>query len=170
MSLTLYEASVPVYLRMTGNLIAILDKAAVHAKEGGVALATLTEARLAPDMHSFARQIQMASDAAKGGAARLAGTEPPSMPDVETTFPELKERLAKTVAYLETIKPEEIDGGEDRTIVLKFPGGSMTFTGRDFLLLFSMPNFLFHVTTAYDVLRNQGVPLGKMDFLGAPPT
>lgn len=167
MPLSLYEASIPVYLRMSRNLSAILDKAEVYAKENGVALSTLAEARLARDMHPLARQIQMASDAAKGGAARLAGAEPPSMPDTETTFPELKERLAKTVAYLETIRPEQVDGGEDRTIELKFPNGSMTFTGRDFLLLFSMPNFLFHVTTAYDVLRNQGVPLGKMDYLGA---
>jgi uncharacterized protein len=127
----------------------------------------LAEARLAPDMHPLTRQIQMASDGAKAGAARLAGAEPPSFPDVETTFPELKARLAKTVAYLETIKPEQIDGGEERTIELKFPDGSMTFSGRDFLFLFSLPNFLFHVTTAYDVLRNQGVPLGKMDYMGA---
>ncbi|MGI8840353.1 MAG: DUF1993 domain-containing protein [Caulobacteraceae bacterium] len=167
MPLSLYEASIPVYLRMSRNLSAILDKAEAYAEESGVALSTLAEARLAPDMHPLARQIQMASDAAKGGAGRLAGAEPPSMPDTETTFPELKERLAKTVAYLETIRPEQVDGGEDRTIELKFPNGSMTFTGRDFLLLFSMPNFLFHVTTAYDVLRNQGVPLGKMDYLGA---
>ena len=168
MPLSLYEASIPVYLRMSRNLIAILDKAEAYAKEGGVALSTLAEARLAPDMHPLTRQIQMASDVAKGGAARLAGAEPPSMPDTETTFPELKERLAKTIAYLETIKPEQVDGGEDRTIELKFPNGAMTFTGRDFLLLFSMPNLFFHVTTAYDVLRNQGVPLGKMDYLGAP--
>ncbi len=168
MPLSLYEASIPVYLRMTRNLLAILDKAEVYAKANGVALSTLAQARLAPDMHPLTRQIQMASDAAKGGAGRLSGAEPPSMPDTETTFPELKERLAKTVAYLETVKPEAIDGGEDRTIELKFPNGSMTFTGRDFLLLFSMPNFLFHATTAYDVLRNQGVPLGKMDYLGGP--
>ena len=168
MPLSLYEASIPVYLRMSRNLIAILDKAGAHAKAEGMPLSTLAEARLAPDMHPLTRQIQMASDAAKGGAARLAGAEPPSMPDTETTFPELKERLAKTIAYLETIKPEQVDGGEDRTIELKFPNGAMTFTGRDFLLLFSMPNLFFHVTTAYDVLRNQGVPLGKMDYLGAP--
>lgn len=167
MPLSLYEASVPLYLRMLRNLSAILDKAEAHAKAQGAPLSSLAEARLAPDMHPLTRQIQMASDAAKGGAARLAAAEPPSMPDTETTFPEFKERIAKTLAYLETIKPSQIDGGEDRTIELKFPQGSMTFTGRDFLVLFSIPNFLFHVTTAYDILRNQGVPLGKMDFLGS---
>ena len=168
MPLTLYEASVPVYLRMTRNLSAILDKAETYAKANGIAPSSLAEARLAPDMHALTRQIQMVSDVAKAGAARLSGGEPPSMPDTETTFPELKERLAKTIAYLDAIKPEAIDGGEERTIELKFPNGAMTFTGRDYLLLFSLPNLFFHVTTAYDVLRNQGVPLGKMDYLGAP--
>jgi uncharacterized protein len=165
--LSLYEASVPGYLRMLRNLSAILDKAESYAKANGVPLSTLAEARLAPDMHPLTGQIQMASDGAKAGAARLAGAEPPSFPDVETTFPELKARLAKTIAYLETIKPEQIDGGEERAIELKFPNGSMTFSGRDFLFHFSLPNFLFHVTTAYDVLRHKGVPLGKMDYMGA---
>jgi hypothetical protein len=116
-------------------------------------------------MHPLTRQVQMASDAAKGGAARLAGAEPPSFPDVETTFPELKERIAKTIAFLETIKPDQIDGAEERTIELKTPTRTMTFNGRDFLFRFSLPNFLFHVVTAYGVLRGQGVPLGKMDYL-----
>jgi hypothetical protein len=116
-------------------------------------------------MAPLSGQVQMASDAAKGGAARLAGIEPPSMPDTETTYADLKERVAKTIAWLETIQRDQIDGREDQTIEMKFPGRTMTFTGRDFLLDFSLPNFLFHVTTAYDVLRNQGAPLGKMDFL-----
>ena len=165
MPLSLFDASVPGYLRMLRNLSAVLTKAQAFAEANGVALVTLTDARLAPDMHPLNRQIQMASDAAKGGAARLAGSEPPSMPDVETTFPELQARIAATIAYLETLTPEQFVGREDSTIELKFPNGSMTFTGRDFLFNFSLPNFLFHVTTAYAILRNQGVPLGKMDFL-----
>lgn len=165
MSLSLYDVSIPVYVRNLRNLAAILDKAVAHAREKGVDLATYAEARLAPDMHPFNQQIQIASDSAKGGAARLAGIEAPSMPDTETTFPELSERIAKTIAFLETLKPDQINGNEERTTELKFPGGSMTFTARDFLLQFALANFFFHVVTAYDILRSQGVPLGKMDFL-----
>lgn len=165
MSFSLYDASAPVYLNMLRNLVAILDKAAAHAKANGVDIATYLDARLAPDMHPLTRQIQMVSDSAKGGVARLAGVDAPSMPDTETTFAELKERLAKTISYVETIKPEQIAGREDATIELKFPGQTMTFTGASFLTTFSMPNFMFHVTTAYAILRSLGVPLGKMDFL-----
>lgn len=165
MSFSLYDASAPVFLSMLRNLVAILDKAAAHAKANGVDIATYLDARLAPDMHPLSRQIQMVSDGAKGSVARLAGVEAPSMPDTETTFAELKERLAKTIAYVESFKPEQIAGREDETIELKFPGQTMTFTGASFLTTFSMPNFMFHVTTAYAILRAQGVPLGKMDFL-----
>ena len=165
MSFSLYDASAPVYLNMLRNLVAILDKAAAHAQANGGDIATYLDARLAPDMHPLSRQIQMVSDGAKGGVARLAGVEAPSMPDTETTFAELKERLAKTIAYVESLKPEQIAGREEETIELKFPGQTMTFTGASFLTTFSMPNFMFHVTTAYAILRAQGVPLGKMDFL-----
>jgi uncharacterized protein len=165
LSLTLYEASVPGYIRMLQNLSALLDKAQAHASEHGVDLAKFAEARIASDMHPLTRQIQIASDAAKGGAGRLAGVEAPSFPDVETTFPQLKERIARTIAFLETIKPEQINGGEERTIELKTPNRTLTFTGRDFLFQFSLPNFFFHVVTAYALLRGQGVPLGKMDYL-----
>jgi len=165
LSLSLYEASIPNYVRMLRNLDALLDKAAAHAKQTGVDLSSYTEAKLAEDMHPLPRQIHLASDAAKGGAARLARVEAPSMPDVEVTFPELKERIAKTLAFLETIKPEQVNGDEERIIELKFPNRTMSFTAKDFLFGFSMPNFLFHVTTAYALLRNKGVPLGKMDYL-----
>ena len=165
LSLSLYEASIPAYVRMLKNLDAMLDKAEAHAKETGTDLATYTDARLAEDMHPLPRQIHLASDAAKGGAARLARVTAPSMPDVETTFPELKERIAKTLDFLSTIKPEQVNGDEERTIELPLPGRTMTFTAKDFLFGFSMPNFLFHVTTAYGLLRNKGVPLGKMDYL-----
>ena len=165
MSLSLYEASIPNYVRALKNLDAMLDKAVAHAKETGTDLSTYTEARLAEDMHPLPRQIHLASDAAKGGAARLARVEAPAMPDVETTFPELKARIAKTLDFLATITPEQVNGDEDRTIELKFPGRTMTFTAKEFLFGFSLPNFLFHVTTAYGLLRNKGVPLGKMDYL-----
>ena len=171
LSLSLYDVSVPVYLRLLNNLSHFLDKAETFAAEEGVALSTLSEASFGHGMANFVRQIQFASDAAKSGAARLAGVEPPSMPDTETTFPELRERIAKTIAFLETIKPAQLDGDVNREIVLKFPNGSMTFTAASFLTTFSLPNFIFHVTTAYDLLRAAGVPLGKMDFLagGQPP-
>ena len=166
MAYTIYDASIPVMTRALTNLSKILDKAVAQAKADDLPLSELLEARLAPDMKPLPFQIQSASDAAKGCAARLAGIEPPSMPDTETTFPELKQRLEKTIAFLATIKPEQLAGAEDRTIVLKFPQGEMKFTGRDFLAGFALPNFFFHVTTAYALLRHKGIAIGKMDFLG----
>jgi hypothetical protein len=168
LSLSLYDASIPSYLNMLRNLSGFLDKAEAHATEGNIALSTLTEASLGHGMFPLARQIQLASDAAKGGAARLAGVEVPAMPDTETTFPELKERIAKTIVFVESIKREQVDGQEDRAIVLTFPNRTMDFTGQSFLLTFSLPNFLFHVVTAYAILRSQGVPVGKMDYLAGP--
>jgi hypothetical protein len=165
LAISLYDAAIPGYLRMLRNLSAMLDKAEAHAKTTGADLSTYVQARLAPDMAPFNRQIHMASDAAKGGSARLAGIEPPSFPDVEETFPDLKARIAKTIAFVESVKREQVEGDENRPIELKFPNGSMTFTARDFLFNFSLPNFHFHVVTAYDLLRAQGVPLGKMDYL-----
>ena len=165
MALSFYDVSIPVYLNTLKNLAAILDKAEAHAKAQGQDVAAYAEARLAPDMHPLSRQIQMVSDAAKGGAARLAQLTPPSMPDTETTWPELKERLAKTIAFVGSITPEQVNGGEDRTVELPLPGRTMTFTGRDFLFNFSLPNFFFHVVTAYGLLRKEGVPLAKMDYL-----
>ncbi|HYG27622.1 MAG TPA: DUF1993 domain-containing protein [Caulobacteraceae bacterium] len=165
MALSLYDASIPVYLQMLKNLVAIVDKAEAHAKETGADVATWLEARLAPDMHPLSRQFQMVSDAAKGGAARLAGIAPPSMPDVETSWAELRERLTRTIDFVASISREQVEGDETRTIELQLPGRTMTFTARDFLFTFSLPNFFFHVTTAYALLRAQGAPLGKMDFL-----
>ena len=165
MAISLYDASIPGFARMLKNLAALLDKGEAHAAETGADPATYVQARLAPDMGNLARQIQFASDAAKSGAARLAGQTPPSFPDTETTFAELKERVAKTIAFVESVKREDVDGQEARTIELKFPGRTLTFTGQDFLLGFCMPNFLFHVTTTYALLRHVGVPLQKMDYL-----
>jgi hypothetical protein len=163
--LSLYDASIPVYTRMLRNLAALLDKAEAHAKATGLPLSELTEARLAPDMHSLVGQIQLASDAAKGGAARLAGVTPPSMPDAETTFEDLKARIAKTLAFVESITPDQISQDLERIIELPLPKGSMKFTAKDFLLTYSLPNFMFHVTTAYALLRHKGAPIGKLDFL-----
>lgn len=165
MSLSFYDVTIPGYLHMLKNLAAVLEKAEAHAKSTGVDPASYLEARLAPDMHPLTRQIQMASDAAKGGAARLAGVTPPSYPDTETTWAEVKDRVAKTIAFVESIRREQVDGGESRTIELPLPGRTMTFTAVDFLHQFSQPNFFFHVVTAYGLLRMKGVPLGKMDYL-----
>jgi len=165
LSLSLYDASIPVFVTMLKNLNHFLDKAETFATDEHLELSALTDASLGHGMAAFTRQIQMASDSAKSGAARLAGVEAPSMPDTETTFPELHERIAKTIAFVESIQRDQVDGQEARVITLTFPGRTMEFTGQSFLLTFNMPNFLFHVTTAYAILRKEGVPLGKMDFL-----
>jgi hypothetical protein len=162
MTFAIHQAAAPVFTRALNNLSAMIDKALA----AGVSEATLLEARLAPDMHPFPRQIQMASDSAKGAVARLAGVEPPAMPDTETTIAELKARIAATVAYVNSIDAAALDGAEDREVVLKFPGAEMKFTGADFLTGFALPNFFFHITIAYALLRANGAPIGKMDFLG----
>ena len=162
MTFSIHEASAPVFVRALTNLSAMIDKALA----AGVSEAALLEARLAPDMHPFPRQIQMASDSAKGAIARLTGTEVPAMPDTETTVAELKERIAKTIAYVTSLDAAAFAGSEDREVVLTFPGNSMTFTGAQFLTGFALPNFYFHVAMAYALLRANGAPIGKMDFLG----
>jgi hypothetical protein len=165
MSVSLYDVSIPTYRRGLKNLASFLDKAETYAKANGVDLATYAEARLAPDMHPFTRQIQIASDGAKGAAARLAGVVAPAMEDTETTFAQLRERIAKTIAFLDTITKDQVDARDDATIELPLPSGTLTFVAPNFLTQFALPNFFFHVTTAYAILRAQGVPLGKMDFL-----
>jgi hypothetical protein len=162
---SLYDASIPVYVSMLKNLSHFMDKAEAHAASGGPKVEALMEASLGHGMANFTKQIQLASDAAKGGAARLAGVESPAMPDTEATWAELKARIAKTVAFVEGVQHDKVHGQEDRKVTLTFPGRTMEFTGQTFLLTFSLPNFLFHITTAYAILRSQGVPLGKMDFL-----
>jgi len=166
MPISLHQASVPTFNRGMRNLSAILNKAEEHAAERGDAPSMLIEARLAPDMFPLNQQIQRASDTSKGAVARLAGIDVPSFPDTETTFSELQERIAKTVAFLESVPAEQIDAGEEREVILRPQGMEMRFDGKGYLLTFALPNFFFHVTTAYAILRAQGVPLGKMDFLG----
>ncbi|MGD9846834.1 MAG: DUF1993 family protein [Variibacter sp.] len=159
-SLSLYQMSIPLLVRGLRNLSGILKKGAAHA--GGEAL---VEARLAPDMLTLAGQVQRASDTAKGAAARLAGIDNPAMADEEKTFADLEARIARTIAFLESVTPAQIDGGEGRAIVLKAGKQEFKFTGVDYLATFVLPNFYFHVTTAYDILRHKGVPLGKTDYL-----
>jgi hypothetical protein len=164
MSLSMYQASIPLLVRGFDNLAAVLKKGEAHPDA-----ATLVEARLAPDMFTLAGQIQRASDTAKGCAARLAGIDNPSFADTETTFAHLQERIAKTRDFLQSVKPAQIDGSEDKTISIKAGSSVMNFTGAGYLTTFAIPNFYFHVTTAYDILRHKGVEVGKMDYLGPMP-
>ena len=165
MTISMYQASVPALQRMLKALDAILDKAAAYAEERKIDPLVLTSARLAPDMHPLTRQVQLLSDTAKGAAARLAGLPVPSFEDTETTFPELKERIAKTLAFVGSVRADQIDGSEARDIVLKAGARELTFKGQDYLASFVLPNFYFHATTAYAILRHNGVPLGKRDYL-----
>ncbi len=166
MTISMYQASVPVLTRSINNLIAILGKARAHAEAKNIDPDVFCGCRLIADMHPLSRQIQIASDSAKGCVARLAGVEPPAWPDEEKTLAELVERLKKTAAYMEGFKPAQIDGTEDRTITLKLGPNSVDFKGQPFLLNFVLPNVFFHVTTAYNILRANGVDVGKRDFLG----
>lgn len=164
----MYQASVPVFIRTLNNLVGILEKGATYAETKKIDPNVLVNSRLFPDMFSLSRQVQTASDIARRGAARLAGIEAPNFEDNETTFPELIDRLKKTISYLDTFKPEQIDGSEERTITLQMRDNTLSFQGMPFLLYFVLPNVYFHVTTVYDILRHCGVELGKIDFLGKP--
>lgn len=166
MSLTMYHVSIPVFVRMLGNLSAILDKAAAHAEAKKIDPAIFVNARLAPDMYPLSRQVQIATDMVKGCAARLAGIEVPRYEDNETTFAELQARIAKTKAFLQSVSAEQIDGSEDRKITLKFGSRELNLLGQAYLLDFVLPNFHFHLTTAYAILRHNGVEIGKKDYTG----
>jgi hypothetical protein len=168
MPLSIYHASVPVLLHQITALSEILKKGAAYAEAKKIEPSALLNARLFPDMHPLIRQVQMVSDSAKGVSARLAGVEPPSMPDTETTFDQLQARLAKTAEFLKSLKESQFTGAEDREIVLTLPNGKIPFKGQAYLFSFALPNFFFHVTTAYNILRHNGVEIGKRDFLGAP--
>ncbi len=166
MTISMYQASVPVFVRMLENLSRIVDKGAAHAEARKIEPAVLINYRLHPDMLPFSKQIQIATDMAKGCAARLAGQEPVKFEDNEASFPELQARIARTVDYLKTFSAQMIDGSEERSITLPMRTGPLTFTGLQYLLDFSHPNFYFHVTTAHAILRHCGVDVGKWDFLG----
>jgi len=166
LKISMHQASVPVFVRALNNLAAILEKAAQHAEAKKIEPAALINFRLYPDMLPLSKQIQIASDSAKGGVARLAGSEPPKYDDNEASFPELVARLRKTIAYLESVKPEQIDGSEDKTVTWKTQTATRTMQGMPYLLNHVTPNVYFHVTTAYAILRHCGVEIGKQDFLG----
>jgi hypothetical protein len=166
MSITVHQASVEVFVRTLGNMKAVLNKGEAFAATKKIDPAVLVNSRLAADMLPLSAQVQIATDGAKGCIARLAGIDIPSYADTETTFAELYERLDKTIAFIKGVTPAQLEGSETREIVMKFPGREMTFTGTSFLFGFSIPNVYFHVTTAYAILRHNGVDIGKMDFLG----
>ena len=168
MSLSMYQASIPVFIRALNNLSAILVKAAANAETRKIDPNVFIQSRLAPDMFPLPRQIQIATDGAKGCAARLAGVELPSYADTENSFPELQERIAKTIRFLEGFKPGQIDGTEEKNITLKAGTRDLSFKGQAYLLHFVLPNLFFHITAAYAILRHNGVDIGKMDFLGKP--
>ncbi len=164
--MSMYTSSIPAAIKCLNNLSAILAKGAAFCEEKGIDGTVLTSARLAPDMFPLARQVQIACDSAKGCGARLSGTESPKHEDNETTFDELQARIKKTVAFLETLKPESIEGTEDKEIKFKAGPYELEFTGQSYLCTFVLPNLYFHTTTAYNILRHNGVAIGKMDYLG----
>jgi hypothetical protein len=168
MIVSMFQASAPRFANTLLNLSGILDKAQAHAEAKAIDPLVLTASRIYPDMFPLARQVQIASDTAKNALARLAGIEAPRYEDTETTIPELKARIAKTVAYLERFEPAQIDGSEDKDLTIKLGKAEVKWKGMQYLLGFALPNFYFHVTTAYCILRHNGVELGKRDYIGNP--
>jgi uncharacterized protein len=165
-SVSLYEVSIPIFVLSLNNLDAILDKAAAHAEAKKVGPNVLPSTRLIADMLPLSAQIQIACDTVKGAAARLAGLDIPKHEDTEATIADLKARVAKTLVFIKSIKPEQLVNAETREIVLQFPQTTMKFTGLNYLTSFVLPNFFFHITMVYALLRKNGVELGKRDFLG----
>ena len=162
----MYSQTVPVFVRLLGNLMSILDKTARHCEERKIDPGVLLASRLYPDMFPLSRQVQLASDFAKGGTARLAGLDVPKYDDTETTLDELKARLSRTIAFVQSVDESRFAGADARSITIPLRGEPKTFAGLAYLNHAVMPNFYFHVTTAYDILRHNGVPLGKADFIG----
>ncbi len=168
MSISMYQASAPRFANILRNLSAILDKAEAHCAAKKIEPSALTADRLFPDMFPFTRQVQIACDTAKGAVARLAGVDIPKHEDTEQTFAELKARIAKTIDFVESVSAAKIDGSDDKEIVLQMRSGERRFKGMQYLLGHAYPNFYFHVTTAYNILRHNGVEVGKGDFIGKP--
>jgi hypothetical protein len=164
----MYQASAPRFVNLLKNLSVLLDKAQAHCEVKKIEPAVLAGCRLFPDMFALTRQVQIACDTAKGAVARLAGVEIPKHEDSEQNFAELKARIAKTVAFIESVKASQVDGTEEKEVVLKLRGQDVKFSGLQYLLGFAHPNFYFHATTAYNILRHNGVEVGKRDFIGSP--
>ena len=167
MALSMYQITIPVFTRVLNNLSAILNKGAAHAEAKKIDPSVFINSRLAPDMFPLSRQVQIATDAVKGCAARLAGVDIPSFADNEASFPELQERIAKTLAFLNGISEAQLEGSESKTVSLKVRGNDVEMKGLPYLNGFVLPNLFFHVTTAYAILRHNGVELGKADYLGS---
>jgi hypothetical protein len=166
MPISMYQASVPAFLQQLTALAGVLDKAEAYARVKQIDPAVLLDARLFPDMFPLVRQVQITCDFAKGASARLAGLEVPVYPDVERSFFELQARIRKTLEFIRAIKPEQIDGSEGRNVTIRIAGHPVTFKGQPYLVNFVLPNFYFHATAAYAILRHNGVELGKRDFIG----
>ena len=170
MPISMYTVSVPVFMQHLNGLSAVLDKAAAHAAARKINEADVLSMKLAPDMFPLLRQVRAATDHAANAAGRLSGKELLKFANDETTIPQLKDRIAKTIEYLKSVKPNEVDGTEAKDISITFPNGNTRqFTGQSLLIGNSLPNFYFHVTTAYDIVRQCGVEVGKGDFMGTPP-
>ena len=168
MKLSMYQASVPVFVHMLDNLREFLKKGELYAEQKMFAPEVLINGRLAPDMFPLSRQVQIATDIARRGVARLAGIEAPVMEDNEKSFTDLYARIDKTIEFLKSIEPEQVDGSDEKPISFEVRGHTLNFFGMGMLLNFSLPNVYFHITTAYNILRHNGVGLGKIDFLGNP--
>ena len=168
MKISMHQASAPRFANTLRNLSAILDKAQTHCEAKKIDPAVMSGMRLIADMFPLSRQVQIACDSAKGAVARLAGVDIPKHEDTEQSFVELKQRIAKTIDFILSVGPEKVDGSEERAVTLKLGGKDVTYTGLQYLLGFAYPNFYFHVTTAYDILRANGVELGKRDYIGTP--
>lgn len=165
----MYEASVPVFVQMLNAIGGLLDKAEKHCTEKKIDPNILVNGRLFPDMFHMARQVQLATDFAKGASARLAGVDVPPYEDHEKTFGELRARLKKTIEFLKSLKPEQFKGAETRDVAIKIGGKPVTFKGQPYLFHFALPNFYFHATATYAILRNNGVEIGKRDYMGQVP-
>ncbi len=166
MAFTIYDASAPTLARMLENLAHVLKVGEAHAAENGIAADEYLQARLSPDMYPLVKQVQVATDMAKGCGGRLAGAEIPRFEDNETSFAQLQDRIARAVAFLKGLEPAAFQGAEDKSVTLKFPNAEFTFNGKDYVNNFAVPNTYFHITMAYAILRHKGVPLGKPDFMG----